>query len=43
MGTDSAAIKNNSIAIGHAAIAGGHTQADIDALNKKKHSLKKKK
>ena len=39
MGTDSAAIKNNSIAIGHAAIAGGHTQADIDALDAKKMLL----
>ena len=43
MGTDSAAIKNNSIAIGHAAIAGGHTQADIDALNKKKTFLEEEK
>nr|WP_118776764.1 YadA-like family protein [Haemophilus haemolyticus] len=39
MGTNSAAIKNNSIAIGHAAIAGGHTKADIDALDAKKMLL----
>ena len=39
MGTNSAAIKDNSIAIGHAAIAGGHTQADIDALDAKKMLL----